>query len=161
RRATSSRSYASPPFSCSNEAMRELCLVVVVVTACGDNIVPVIVDAEQPEGLPVRMDAAIDAPPAPAMITLTGIAAERTLTGPVPVAGATIAAFTNNNETNALASVTTASDGSFTLPILTGGFALDGFLKATKTGLVDTYLYPAGFVASDLDGIPVQMISPA
>jgi hypothetical protein len=144
-------------------AMRlSLCVALLTISSCGDNKVPAVFEdaAVEPDaGLPPRMDAAIDAPPAPAMITLTGVATERDLSGTVPVAGVTIAAFANANETNPLASTTTNAAGQFTLPILTGGVALDGFLKASKAGLKDTYLYPATFVDGDLFGIPIQMLS--
>jgi hypothetical protein len=117
-------------------------------------------DAGGQNDAPEQMiDAAIDAPPAPAMITLTGTATERQLTMTLKVVGATIEAFENSNETTPLATATTNAQGNFTLVVNTGGVALNGFLKAKKAGLKDTYLYPTGFINSDLSMIPIQMIS--
>lgn len=104
-------------------------------------------------------DAAVDAPPAPAMITLTGTATERTATMTNKVVGAKIQAFENSNETTPLAEATTNAQGNFTLVVNTGGVALNGFIKATKAGLKDTYLYPTGFIAGDLAMIPIQMLT--
>jgi hypothetical protein len=131
--------------------------------ACGDNIKPF---EDAPVGGPdtppadAPPDAGIDAPPAPATIIVSGSAIERRINGTFPVAGATVEAFTNQDEGTAIATATTDANGDFSLTIVTGGLALDGFLRSRKAGLVDTYLYPAGFVAADLAMVPLQMLTP-
>jgi hypothetical protein len=129
--------------------------------ACGDDNTPANGDANKgPKDAPNQTDAAIDAPTAPAMITITGTATERQVNGTVKVNMAKIEAFENSNETTPVATAMTNAQGNFTLTVNTGGFALNGFIKATKTNLKDTYLYPTGFIAADLSGVPIQMVSP-
>jgi hypothetical protein len=133
-------------------------LLVFALAACGDNIKPFEdgPPAVPPDGPP---DAGIDAPPAPAMITISGQVIERRLNGAFPVAGVIVEAFTNQDETTVISSNVSDANGVFSLQIVTGGLALDGFLKGKKTGLVDTYLYPASFVDADLGNIPLQMLT--
>jgi hypothetical protein len=54
---------------------------------------------------------------------------------------------------------TSDGSGNFSLMISTGGSALDGFLKATKTGNADTYLYPPVAIATDYTGVPIEEVS--
>jgi hypothetical protein len=54
----------------------------------------------------------------------------------------------------------TDASGNYTLMIPTNGVALDGFLKATKPGLVDTYLYPPEPLTEDFAGASLNMVSP-
>jgi hypothetical protein len=132
----------------------------VLAAACGGDSKNPAADAapDSPEGAPIDAPGA-DAAPAPAMITITGTAVERTVGGTSPVAGATVAGYRNGNDATAVATATTAANGTFTLTIATGGVALDGYIKATKTGLKDTYLYPPTAIAADIVA-PVNMISP-
>lgn len=54
----------------------------------------------------------------------------------------------------------TDTSGNFTTPALaTNGAALDGYLKATKSGQWDTYLYPHAPLAQDLSGAPVLIVN--
>ncbi len=54
----------------------------------------------------------------------------------------------------------TMANGQFTTPALaTNGTALDGYLKATKAGQWDTYLYPHAPLAQSLTGAPVLIIN--
>jgi hypothetical protein len=101
----------------------------------------------------------IDSPPAAQTITVTGTASELTAGGGTPVEGLLVQAFSNDDENTVVTSSTTAADGTYTLTITTNGVALDGFLKATKTGLVDTYLYPPAPLAADFDGASLNMVS--
>ena len=133
----------------------------VVLFGCGDNLTLAIDGPPAEPDAFVKLDAAIDAPPAPATIMISGTATERTLGGNVRVAGATIAAFANANETTPLTTTVTNAQGNFVLVVTTGGLAISGFLKATKTGLKDTYLYPATFIADDLAMVPIQMVNAA
>lgn len=101
----------------------------------------------------------VDAPPAPATIAITGTATQRTAGGSAVEADVTIAAFRNSDESTPIASATTDAQGNYTLTVDTGGVALQGYLKATKQGLKDTYLYPAAPIAADTVA-PINMVSP-
>lgn len=94
------------------------------------------------------------------MITISGTATERSIGGASPVPDATIAAYENSNESTPIASTTTNAAGEFSFTITTTGVAISGFLKATKTGYRDTYLYPPSFISEDLVGAPINMVTP-
>jgi hypothetical protein len=137
--------------------MKELIGCLLVVAACGGG--------GKNDGTNDNSDGnndsmMIDAPPAPLMITLSGTAVERAVAGTTPVNGATIAAYAEADENTALATTTTAADGTFTLTIMTTGTAVTGFLKATKTGLATSYLYPPTAISADLAMIPMNMVQP-
>ncbi|MBA3818937.1 MAG: hypothetical protein H0X17_08600 [Deltaproteobacteria bacterium] len=105
------------------------------------------------------IDASVDGPIAPAMITLSGTATSRTVQGAQPVADAVIAAYRNADEATPVAMTTTTASGAFTLMVPTGGVALDGFLKATKAGFVATYLYAPAPIAADTAMLPIIMLT--
>lgn len=126
-------------------------LLLVGLFACGDD----------GGGTSGTVDAAptVDAPTAPAMITLTGTATSRGVSGSTPVADAVVAAYARADEATPLAMTTTDATGNFTLTITTGGVALDGFLKATKATFVDTYLYSPAPIAMDTADLPLNMLT--
>lgn len=103
------------------------------------------------------IDAAVDAPPAPAMITITGTVVSRGL-ATTPVPNATIAGYRNSDENTPVAMTTSNAQGMYTLVIMTGGVALDGYLKASAPNLLDSYLYPPAAVAADTNA-PMNMVS--
>lgn len=132
-----------------------------ILVACGDNGGGSSSDdaAIGDDAQPQPIDAStIDAPPAPAMITITGTAVSRGLGGTTPVVGATIGGYRNSNDTTPIAMTTTNAQGAFTLTVVTGGVALDGYLKATASGMVDTYLYPPSPIAADTTA-PINMVA--
>ena len=53
------------------------------------------------------------------------------ISGESPVAGVTIGVYANSNETTA---VGTNAQGDYSVTVTTNGQALDGFVKATKSG---------------------------
>jgi hypothetical protein len=61
----------------------------------------------------------------------------------------------------ALATTTSASDGTFALSVATGGQPVAGYLKATKTGLLDYYLFPGTPLSANVNSAPVLVISSA
>lgn len=63
------------------------------------------------------------------------------VTAPAPVSGATLDAFRTGNVT-ALATTTSAANGNYALSIATGGTPVDGYVRVTKTGYLDLYVYP-------------------
>ena len=95
----------------------------------------------------------------PAMIKITGVAQTVSAGGSDPTAGVLVEAFSNTDENTVITMATTDAQGNYTLTIPTNGEPLDGFLKATKSGLLDTYLYPPEVLAADFDGASVNMIS--
>lgn len=121
-----------------------LFLVLVLASACGDD--------------DTMMTA--DAPPAAQTIAISGTASQRSTDGSVPVEGATVAAYSSTDESTPLATGTTDANGSFTLTIDTHGVAVDGYLKSTMAGMVDTYWYPAGPLTADYADAGLNMIAP-
>lgn len=99
----------------------------------------------------------MDAPPV-GSINLSGKTSERGLTGESVVSGVTMTAYSRSNESTAIAMGTSNAQGDYTLTV--NVVPLDGFLKATKSGYVDIYLYPAApFAESFADG-HVNMLTP-
>lgn len=92
------------------------------------------------------------------MVTVTGVAAEITASGRVVQPGVTIEAYKEGG-TVAVATTTTAADGSYTLVIPTGGVAVDGYVLAKKATYLDTYLYPPGLIAADLAGASILLLT--
>jgi hypothetical protein len=103
---------------------------------------------------------AVDGPPVAQTIQVSGTAEELSASGSNPVADLLVEAFANSADTTVVASAMTDASGNYTLTIETNGQALDGFIKATKTGLVDTYLYPPEPLTDDFAGASLNMVSP-
>jgi hypothetical protein len=120
-----------------------LYLVLVLASACGDN-----------------GTITADAPPAAQTIAISGTASQRSTSDTIPVEGATVAAYSSSDESTPIAMATTDASGNFTLTIDTHGVAVDGYLKATMTGMVDTYWYPAGPLTSDYPDAGLNMLAP-
>jgi hypothetical protein len=118
------------------------CALLVLLAACGGD------DSSTP-------DAAATAPP---MITVSGTATKREGTSTNPGAGVKIEAF-RKGESAAVAMTTTDAQGNYSLTLTTNGVALDGYLKGTLTGFVDTYLYPPKPLAENFDMASMNMIN--
>ena len=89
---------------------------------------------------------------APASITVSGTVADF-ING--PLAGATVYAF-KTGTASPIDSATTDAGGAFSMTVSTGGTPLDGYLKASKSGYIDTYAYPsAPLPASAIISVPV------
>lgn len=103
----------------------------------------------------------LDAPVmVPQTIMISGVTTERGLGGTTNVAGVTMAAFASSNEATALATAMSDAQGKYTLTVMTNGAPLDGFLKGTKNGYVDIYMYPTEpFTASTMEA-SLNMITP-
>lgn len=125
-------------------------LVVALLVSCGSDSKSTTADAPGPP---------VDSPSGNGMINITGSAVERTATGMSPVSGATIGAYQNGNDATPVATTMSAADGTFTLSVPASGGPLDGYLKATKADLKDTYLYAPAPISADTVA-PVNMISP-
>ena len=123
---------------------KRLVSILVIAAACGGS--------DSPPG--------VDAPPVTQTIQVSGTAEELSANGSNPVADLLVEAFANSAETTVVASTMTDASGNYTLTIETNGQALDGFIKATKPGLVDTYLYPPEPLTEDFAGASLNMVSP-
>ncbi len=123
-------------------------LALMVVAACGSSPSKANVDSS-PGGN-------IDTMPVAMSITITGTATAHGLGAPTPVSGALITAYQASDD-SMVTSAMTQSDGTYTLTVQTNGVPLDGYLKATFTNYVDTYLYPPAPLAANFAGASVDM----
>lgn len=86
----------------------------------------------------------MDAPPVvPQMIKFAGITNESMQSSDVPLAGVAVSVFASANEATPLAMTTSDANGAYTLMVPTNGSVVDGYIKATKSGYTDNYIYPA------------------
>ncbi len=103
----------------------------------------------------------IDAPTVPAMITVSGTASERSISGTTPVQGITVAAYSNAAPSTVVVMTTTDASGNYSLVIPTMGKPVDGFIKATKSGYMDTYLYAPAPLVADFNMASLNMLTPS
>jgi hypothetical protein len=118
--------------------MRTSALVYLFVAACGGGggSNP---DAKTP-----------DAPPGGKTFHISGIATQQAAVGGgSPAKDVVVAAFATANENTAVAMATSDATGAYMITVNSPTMTLDGFLKATKTGNVDTYLYPPAPLTMD------------
>lgn len=98
-----------------------------------------------------------DAPVVNTTITISGVASEITATGRMPQEGVQITVFKISDD-SVIGTATSAADGTYSITAQSNGAAIDGYLKATKAGLKDTYLYPPGPLAMDFSGATTLML---
>jgi hypothetical protein len=99
----------------------------------------------------------VDAP-VPVTVRVSGTATEQAASGGGPLADVLVEAFAASDENTVVASAMTDANGMYTLTVTATG-ALDGYLRATKSGLLVTYLYPAEPLAADFDGASINMLT--
>ncbi|MBV8759175.1 MAG: hypothetical protein JO257_17940 [Deltaproteobacteria bacterium] len=133
--------------------MKSALALALVLAACGGSSSP---SGGGPDG---STGGNHDAPSAPAMVTFSGTVQSKG-TSTSPLAGVSLGAYGEGSST-AVATATSDSQGNFTMMIPTGGTALQGYVKATFNGYVDTYLYPPTAVAADTTGVTVFMVTPS
>ncbi len=104
-------------------------------------------------------DDGTDGPPVPTTIMITGVAQTISAGGTDPAPDVLIEAFANSDAATVITSAMTDAQGNYTLTVTTNGVALDGFLKASKSNLLDTYLYAPEPIAENFDGASINMIS--
>ncbi len=105
----------------------------------------------------------IDAPVGPdaqGMVAVSGIAQTVSGTSTVPLANALIEAFDSAGG-GVLAMTMSATDGTYSVTMPTSGAPLDGYLKGTSAGRIDTYLYPPRPLAADRTGATMLIINQA
>jgi hypothetical protein len=125
----------------------------------------------------VPIDATPDAPPtpqgpfachnqmppstAPATINITGTVATdfnpTGSTGPVP--DAMVAVFLPGDLTTQIASARSGPEGTFTIPLPTGGFSHPIVITVTASPYLTTYYYPAVAVFADLVDLRLEMFT--
>lgn len=93
------------------------------------------------------------------MVTVSGTATKRDGINSSPAEGVMVAAYRNNDPNTAVATATTDANGMYSLVIETGGTAVDGYLKATLSGFLDTYLYPPAPLAEDFDSASLNIVN--
>jgi hypothetical protein len=126
------------PVLVQHRGMRKSALVYLFVAACGGGGGGGGVDAKQP-----------DAPPGGKTFHISGTASQQSASGGMPAPGVTVAAFANAAPGTAVTMTTTDASGNYMLTVNSPTTTLDGFLKATKTGNVDTYLEPPAPLTMD------------
>ncbi|HEY5948208.1 MAG TPA: hypothetical protein VIV40_22080 [Kofleriaceae bacterium] len=93
------------------------------------------------------------------MITVSGMATEKSATGTTPLNGVMIAAYRNSDPNTPVVTAMSDASGNYSLTITTNGMALDGFVKATYGGVLDTYLYPPRPLVADFASASIFMVS--
>src|SRR4029077_12296670 len=74
-------------------------------------------------------------------ITLTGSAVEQGQSGSTALSAVTIAAYQNGADATPVVTATSDAQGNYSLALDVPTF--DGYVKASKSGYADTFLYPA------------------
>jgi hypothetical protein len=95
----------------------------------------------------------------PATIKISGQALVQDQTTTSPQVGAAIAIYATSDDSTPLGTATTDSGGNYSITLTTNGAAIDGYIKATKSGLVDTYVYPPTPMATDSSDATASMVS--
>jgi len=90
-------------------------------------------------------------------LTISGIASEITAGGRTPQAGVMVTVYKTSDD-SLMGMATTDSAGAYSITVNTNGSPVDGYLKATFSGLKDTYLYPPGPLSSDFSGVTTLML---
>ncbi len=99
----------------------------------------------------------VDAAVVNTTITISGVASEITATGRTPQEGVVVNVYKVSDD-SMIGTATSAADGTYSITAQSNGAAIDGYLKATKAGLKDTYLYPPGPLSTDFSGATTLML---
>ena len=103
----------------------------------------------------------MDAPPVVAgQYTLSGKTTERGLGGETAVAQVVIELYSNANESTPMKMTTTNASGEYSMTVMSNG-PIDGYIKATKSGYIDIFMYPAKPIDANLTDSNINMITPS
>jgi hypothetical protein len=102
---------------------------------------------------------AADAAYVPPMITISGNVMARTTVGSTALEGVVVGAYRVGNDAAPEFTGTSDADGNYAIEIVTGGVPLDGYLRASHPGYLDTYVYPPWPVAQDFDHATVFLLT--
>lgn len=119
---------------------RALLALVTSIAACGDSNAPD--PGFECLGAPIPDSAA-------ATVTVSGQIRQNAIS-PTALGSAIITAF-RIGDTDSIAIDTSFTSGFYTLPITTGGTPVNGYLRVTHSGFVDTYAYPSRPLFADLE----------
>lgn len=92
---------------------------------------------------------------APASITVSGVVSD---VASGPLAGVRVDAF-KTGTVGSIDSTTTDAQGTFSLTVATGGTPLDGYVKASHSGYLDTYAFPSAPLPADAS-IALTVVTP-
>jgi hypothetical protein len=84
------------------------------------------------------------------MVTISGMAQKRDGVNSYPAPDVTIEAYSTADPSTPVVTGTSDASANFAIAIPTGGTPVDGYLKATLPGYLDTYEYPPHALAADL-----------
>ena len=90
-------------------------------------------------------------------IVISGTVTTTDASGTTPVGSATVAAFKTGTSTALVSGVSSVS-GAYSLTVPTSGLPVDGYLLSTKSGFLDTYVYPSE-PASKTATVDVSMLT--
>ena len=93
------------------------------------------------------------------MVTISGTSKANTGTSTSPLAGVAINVYATSNDSTPIGTTTSDTAGNWMVTVPTGGHALDGYVKATVTGYVDSYLYPPKTITADFSGAAMNIIT--
>ena len=117
--------------------------------------------APGPDGPPGAWDCIGDPHPTTAGATLavSGVAEAIDQNGTNPLAGVTITAHAADDDAMLDTATSAETTGAYAVSLTTGGAPLDGYLRGQIDSYKTTYVYPPAAIATDLDNIPVLMVS--
>lgn len=139
--------------------MKRLAFAFLALAACGgddggSNTIDAPGGGSNKDAPATQMDAPSNIP---ATVTITGIVSQISTSGKKALAGVTVTAFQRNGDVM-ITTTTSGSDGSFSISAPTNGSPVDAYLVATKSGLLDTYLYPPYVLSKDFANVPVLVL---
>ena len=106
----------------------------------------------------VTRDSTVTGPDASTRIVISGLAQTVQNTAAVPLAGATLEAYRRSGGV-AVATATSAADGTYALTVDTGGAPFEGYLKGVSSGRLDSYLYFPRPLTADTPNATVLIMS--
>ena len=98
---------------------------------------------------------------APDTVTVSGTTVSVGSGGGSPIGGVALAVYKVSAPTVALDTTTSATDGSFSATLSTGGVPLDTFITATLASYRTSYVYTAQPIAASATGVDLPVIAQA
>jgi hypothetical protein len=92
------------------------------------------------------------------MITVTGSVMAQSVSGSTPLPGVTLAVYRVSNDSAVIAMATSDAQGHYAITVPTNNQPVDGYVKATMTGYVDTYVYPPIALIADYSGNDANLL---
>ncbi|MFT3695593.1 MAG: carboxypeptidase-like regulatory domain-containing protein [Kofleriaceae bacterium] len=99
------------------------------------------------------------AKPAAQMLKFSGVTQENTQSGATPLAGVTMALYANGSDSSPLGMATSDASGNYSFSVDDHGAAIDGYMKASKSGYVDNFIYPAAAFSTDQTAANANLVT--